>query len=135
MSLLTNPRHELLVQRYGTTTDDEGVSATGPLGDPILVRGNVHPLSADEVVAYGTQTTETYWVTARNWPGDHRARVHWDGRWWDQVGEPTRNTMSPRTAHERIRISARAPRVTDPQEVPDGQPEPWRVHRSRTHDR
>ncbi|MBZ6375764.1 MAG: hypothetical protein LBE67_12395 [Kocuria palustris] len=135
MSLLTNPRHELLVQRYGTTTDDEGVSATGPLGDPILVRGNVHQLSAEEAVAYGVQATETYMVTARNWPGDHRTRVFWDGRWWDQIGEPARNTMSPRTAHERIRISARTPRAADTEEVPDGLPEPWRVHRSRPHDR
>lgn len=135
MSLLSHPRHRLLVQRYGATVDDEGVPAKGPVGDPVPVRGNVHPLSAEEVQAYGTQTAETYWVTARNWPGDHQARVHWDGRWWDQVAEPTRHTMSPRTAHERIRISARAPRAADPQEVADGLPEPWRVHRSRSDDR
>ncbi|MDO5619274.1 hypothetical protein [Kocuria sp.] len=114
MTLLSSPRHAVLVQLYGLRSDDEGVEEVHALGEPVEVRCNVHPLSTDEREALGVLTTETYRITARDWPGDHRTRVFYDGRWWDQVGEPSRFRMSSRTQHDSVLISAREPRKVVP---------------------
>ena len=110
MSLLTRPRHTVMVQRRALVQDEEGVEDLAPVGTPIEVRCNVKPLTAEEREAYGVTAQETSRITARNWPGDHLSLVAYDGRDWDQHGEPQRHRMSPRTAHDVVIITANAPR-------------------------
>ncbi|NVC23402.1 hypothetical protein E7Z53_08095 [Kocuria salina] len=110
MSLLTRPRHTVTVQLRESVQDDEGIENLAPVGDPIPVRCNVKPISTVEAEAYGITARETYRITARDWPGDHLSLVAYDGRDWDQHGEPQRHRMSPRTAHDVVIITANHPR-------------------------
>jgi hypothetical protein len=110
VSLLTNPRHTVMVQLRESVQDDEGVDVLQSVGEPIRVRCNVKPITAAEAEAYGITARETYRITARGWPGDHLSLVSYDGRDWDQHGEPQRHRMSPRTAHDVVIITANHPR-------------------------
>lgn len=109
MSLLDRGPHtvtvvpQIVVQdRYGETTAD---------GTPVPVRCSVQPMSADETSAAGLQVETAYRVIARDWPGGPYSRVEWDGRVWDQQGEPKRYGMSERTRHVDVVITARGAEV------------------------
>ena len=71
MSLLTRPRHAVIVQLRASVLDDEGIENLAPVGDPLVVRCNVKPITTAEAEAYGITARETYRITARDWPGDH----------------------------------------------------------------
>ena len=85
MSLLTNPRHSLVVQRREPGAKDSlGNPKLVDDGDPVEVGANVHPLRADEILARGLQESIARRVVARAWPGDIYSLIYFDGYEWEQ---------------------------------------------------
>ncbi len=76
-------------------------------GDPILVRGNRHPLSSDEIVSFGLRDFVTTSFHCLSWPGDPLCIVTLDGDEWDQVGEAQLYDMSPTTRHYEVVLRKR----------------------------
>ncbi|MGW3569071.1 phage head completion protein [Streptomyces sp. NPDC000941] len=107
MSLLDNGNETITVYPQERTTDDRGNQVWRPSTTPVWVRCRVQPVDADEPTVAGQTTVTTYRVIARDAPLGPWARVEWDGRTWDVVGEPRRYNGSPATRHIDALIRAR----------------------------
>lgn len=107
MSLLTNPKHKLTVQPYQETPGSIGQETYEPVGAPIPVRGNKHPLTAQETEDNGLQNFTTTNFHCLSWPGDQHCRVTLDGAEWDQIGEAKLFDMSTRTRHYEVILRKR----------------------------
>jgi hypothetical protein len=107
MSLLTKPRHRLVVQRRKTDAKDSlGNPKLVADGDPVTVGANVHPLRADEILARGLQESIARGVVARTWPGDIHSLIYFDGYEWEQ--EPAELfDQSRSTTHVEVVIKRR----------------------------
>lgn len=107
MSLLTRPKHSLTVQLYEEVAGSVGQKEFQPVGAEIPVRGNKHPLTAQETEDYGLQNfTTTNWHST-SWPGDQHSRVTLEGAEWDQIGEAKLFDMSERTRHYEVILRKR----------------------------
>ena len=110
MSLLTG-KHTVTVTPKVKTRDQYGDWALTP-GVPVQVRCSVQPVGAEEAEALGVQASTTNRVIGRGiWPGGVHSTVLWGGRSWDQHGEVRQYSMSPRTAHYDLIITARSAEV------------------------
>jgi len=107
MSLLTNPKHSLTVQRYAKTEGSIGQNDYSPAGDPVTVRGNKHPLTAEETTNYGLQNFTTVAFHCLTWPGDQHSMISLDGSDWEQIGDPKLYGMSTRTQHYEVILKKR----------------------------
>lgn len=107
MSLLTRPKHELMVQLYVKSPGSIGQNEYEPTGDPVPVKGNKHPLTAQEVEANGLQNFTTVNWHSIKWPGDEHCRVTLDNAEWDQIGEAKLFAMSTRTLHYEVILRKR----------------------------
>ncbi|MFE3220244.1 phage head completion protein [Streptomyces antimycoticus] len=99
MSLLDNGNETISVYPQERSTDDRGNQVWHPSTTPVRVRCRVQPVDADEPAVAGQASVTTYRVIARDAPLGPWARVEWDGRTWDVVGEPRRYNGSPATRH------------------------------------
>ncbi len=106
MSLLDRAPHTLTVTPKILETDRYGGTKTVD-GEPVEVRGSVQPVSSEESGALGVQVDTTYRFIGRTWPGGPHSTALWDGRTFDQQGEARRYSMSPRTAHVDVLLTAR----------------------------
>lgn len=111
MSLLDRGPHTLVVTPKLKQTDPYGGTAIVD-GAPVTVRGSVQPVSADESEALGVQAQTVYRFIGRSWPGGIRSTAVWNGRTFDQQGEPKIYSMSRRTAHVDVILTARSAEVT-----------------------
>lgn len=107
MSLLDNGPDVLTVYPEVETTDAYGNVVRVPSTVPVTVRGRVQPASSDELTALGLVTETVVRFISRSFPGGPWARVEFDGREWDVVGEPRVHRGSPRTAHKTVYLKAR----------------------------
>lgn len=111
VSLLQSGPHEVLVFPEVEVLDDAGDPIRVPSPVPIAVATYVQALSATEAADLDVDPRTTrYFNTAQALPAGAWARVEWDGRAWDVLGEPQRIGRTHRTAHTHVVISARDPR-------------------------
>lgn len=110
MSLLINPPHTLVVTPVVASEDRYGGTVLTP-GVPVTVRGSVQPVSAEEAESLGVQAATSYRFIGREWPGGVHSTAVWEGRTFDQQGEARRYSMSPRTAHVDVILTARSSEV------------------------
>lgn len=103
MSLISRTKHEVTVIDREEGEDNDGAVTLVEL-PPVVVGGNVHPVSADEAEAYGLNLTDSYRVTvpAGIWPGSPHALIVWDGDTYFQVGRVLKSRMGRATQHDRV---------------------------------
>lgn len=106
MSILTRGPHVVTVTPKTKTTDRYGGTVWVD-GEPVTVRGAVQPVSAEESESLGVQAATSYRFIGKEWPGGVHATAEWNGRVFDQQGEPRRYSMSARTAHVDVILTAR----------------------------
>lgn len=111
MSLLDRPPHTVLVFPEVDGTDGYGTPTRVPAADPVTVQGWVRPVSAAESEQLGQQLATVYRLTARTIPGGAWARVAWDGRDWDPLGEPLKHESGGVTSldHMTVLLKSRGP--------------------------
>lgn len=109
MSLLDRGPDVVQVWPEVAGTDDDGNPVRVPAATPVTLHMLVQPVSAEESAALGQGVTTIYRAIGRTFPGGAFARVAWDGRDWDVLGEPKRYNASPRTRHVAVLLMARGP--------------------------
>lgn len=104
MTLRGPGRHRLLVQRYELVTGGMGQDERVAQGDPVPVRGNLYPLTADESESLGLVNTETraFHIHHGRWPGDQHSVATHGGKKWEQVGPVVDYEMGMNTRHQRV---------------------------------
>jgi hypothetical protein len=112
VSLLDEGNELVVIYPMVETTDPEenSVWRAGDVGVPVM--GSVQPIGNDTSTEGGTsQVVDTTYRFRPNRgetvPIGAWARVEWDGRTWDLVGDPGRHNGSDATAHRTYRIKAR----------------------------
>lgn len=109
MSLLDRGPDVVQVWPEVAGVDDDGNPMRVPAANPVTLWMRVQPVSAEEAATLGQGTSTIYRATGRDFPGGAFARVAWDGRDWDVLGEPLRYNGSPRTRHVSVLLKARGP--------------------------
>jgi hypothetical protein len=107
MSLLSRPRHKVMVQHFTAVPGSVGQNEYVPDGAPVEVRCNVHLLSSSEVVSFGVRAFVDGTITATSWPWDEHTVITWKGVEYDQDAAAVPKEMSRRTAHLEIGIRER----------------------------
>lgn len=113
--LLDRNPHRVTVTPMRTVKDSMG--STVVPGDPIDLEVFIQPLSSDEQADLGLQSKTTCRVIGREgWPEGVSAKVlitkgPYQGRTFDQEGEPRRFGMSPRIYHYDVLITSRGTEV------------------------
>ncbi|MFE3461368.1 hypothetical protein ACFXKD_27810 [Nocardiopsis aegyptia] len=107
MSLLDGGPDEVLIYPEVESTDADGNPIRVPALVPVAVRGRVQPVTSEDVIAAGQQTTTRYRFITRDAPLGAWALVTWDGRDWDLEGEPLWSRGSKRTRHVTAILRAR----------------------------
>jgi hypothetical protein len=97
----------VLVQLRTKVPGSAGQNEWEPSGDPIEVRGNMHPLSADEIVFWGDHGREMQKFACDTWPGDMQSVMTWDGSEWDQVAPEQRARLGRGTKHVEVVLRRR----------------------------
>ncbi len=102
-------RHTLLVQPREKFKGSAGQTEYRNVGDPVEVRGNVHPLSAEEVQLFGDRAVDTrkFFYFGPSWPGDMFCEITFEGVKWDQVAPAPHMDLGLRTAHFEVLIRKR----------------------------
>lgn len=106
MSLLDG-NEQVTIYPSVTVEDDLGNKLESAEGDPIELVAAVQPQTVIEDATAGQVAGEVRNLICRSFPAGPWARVHWDGRDWDVIGEPKRYGRSPRTAHDVVQIRTR----------------------------
>ncbi len=107
MSLLDHGPDEVVVYPEDEITDERGNTVYEPSATGVVVRGRVQPVRSDDAAVTGQEVATVYRLTARTAPLGAWARVVWDDREWDLVGEPLWSNGSPRTRHVTALLTAR----------------------------
>lgn len=108
MSLLDRGPDLVLVYPEVVTDDGYGTPIRVPSTTPVEVRGRVQPVAATEVEVSGQQVNTTHRFIARSMPGGAWAKVVWNDREWDVLGEPKRYHDTRTIAHVTVLLAARA---------------------------
>ncbi len=111
MSLLDRLPHTVLVFPEVESDDGYDTPTRVPALVPVSVRGWMQPVSAAERQALGQQSATVYRLFAVSIPGGPWARVEWDGRDWDMLGEPLAHDGGGIIAldHMTVTLAARGP--------------------------
>lgn len=115
MSLLDTGREVVTVYPMVKSTDPDGNEIWGPSETGVDVRASVQPISSDEAAVNGQQVSTVYRVRpvrSSPVPVGPWAKVVWDGREWDVVGEPARHNSSPATRRVTFQIRGSTPKGT-----------------------
>jgi hypothetical protein len=100
-------QHAVVVQKRKRVPGSAGQKELVNDGSPIIVRGNVHPLSEDEIRALGDRAVETRKFFCRTWPGDMFSALAYDGGTWDQVEPAQTHGLGHLTKHVEVLIRRR----------------------------
>lgn len=110
---LRKGKHVVSVRTAVETVDDRG-AIVQTWGRPVEYSVNVQPLSSSEVEAFGLKVSTAYRVKywpqehgGKQWVGGAYSRISWDRREYDQQGEAMLSSMSPRTGHVTVIMTAR----------------------------
>jgi hypothetical protein len=111
VSILDRPPHVVTVQNMARVKAVRGGWEDVPDGDPIEVPCAVQAVrewsTAEETPVYGLQLLTLARIFTRDWPGDVRSVIYWDGGEWETVGSPQHFQQSPRTTHWAVTIKLR----------------------------
>lgn len=109
MGLRTTTRDIVTVQNYTPTIGTSGQTKyTSPDGDPIPVRCNAYPLTADERTALGLINDVTVRLFVRTeWPGNQRSTIVYDGSEWEQSGPATTYRAGTASGHTQVILRKR----------------------------
>lgn len=99
--------HKLVVQRRKKVPGSAGQGELAADGTPIPVRGNFHPLSAEEIVLWGDSGKETGTWFSKTWPGDIYCSITFRGAQWDQVAPAKVFDIGSSTQHVEVVIRRR----------------------------
>jgi hypothetical protein len=102
-------RHTLVVQNRERVRT-KGHEELQPTGEPISVRGTVHPLDAAEIQFYGDRALETRKFFGPSWPGNIDCRITFDGDEWDQVEPAAVHGIGQASRHVEVIIRRRTSR-------------------------
>lgn len=111
---LRKGKHVVSVRPAAATVNSRG-AIVQTWGEPFEYSVNVQPLSSSEVEDLGLKVPTAYRV--KYWPGEHGgmpwfggaySRITWNGREFDQQGEAMLSSMSPRTGHVKVIMTARS---------------------------
>lgn len=103
MSLLATPPHSAIVTPLHKPTNEDDPPV---MGTPVSWRCSSQPISSEIASTLGFDFTTTRRFAGVDYPGGAMARIEWDGRTWEQIGEPKKHRMSPRTAHDVVYAKA-----------------------------
>lgn len=106
MSLLERPPHRVWVQRRKSVEDPRYGPGWVDDGNPVEVACAVQPATSTEATDLGLEITSLLTLITRAWPFGPHARVMFEGREFEQVGEVRRYRMSPRTTHDDVTLRA-----------------------------
>lgn len=106
MSLLDDAPQSLQVYPEVVETDAYGNPMRVPGPTPVVVPGRVQPSTADENSLLGQTAFAVVRFIGRTFPGGPWAKVVYDGREWDVVGEPRRHNGIP-PGHVTVYLKAR----------------------------
>jgi hypothetical protein len=108
VSLHTQPRDVIVVQRQKFTRDTAGSPVWVDDGAPVDVHCNVYPLDANEVGSEGDRARLIRRLvkihTGLPWPGDENATLTHDGSTWVQDGPAESFRKGLNTRHQRLYI-------------------------------
>lgn len=112
MSLLDGGNELVVIFPMVETTDEDENTVWRASDDGVPVTGSVQPIGNDKPDEGATsQVVDTVYRFRPNRgetvPIGAWARIEWDGREWDVVGDPGRHNGSDATAHHTYRIKAR----------------------------
>lgn len=107
MSLLDTGPQTADIYPEVETTDERGNPIRVPAEVPVAVRCRIQPVSSEDVIAAGQQTTTRYRLSTRDAPLGAWALVVTQGREWDVEGEPRRYRGSAQTRHVVATLVAR----------------------------
>lgn len=100
-------KHVVIVQPYEKVLGPMGESTYRPTGAPVPVPCNVHPITADEITAFGLQEVDARKIVADTWPGDIHCRITYDGEEWDQHGPAHHHDISDNANSWQVLIQKR----------------------------
>lgn len=100
-------RHRVTVQPFAEVTGSAGQTEWTPTGRPVTVSCNIHPLSTDEVEAWGERSRDMRTLFCRTWPGNQHSPIVWEGTVWDQVADAQTYGMGVATRHVEVLIRKR----------------------------
>lgn len=115
MTLLDRNPHTVTVTPMVQVSDSMGTTIQP--GDPVTLRVAVQPLNTQESSDLGFQAQTSCRVIGKEgWPGGVSSTVHidsgpYEGRTFDQEGEPRWYGMTDRTRHYDVIITARGTEV------------------------
>jgi hypothetical protein len=95
------------VQLREKVAGSAGQAEWSDAGDPVTVRGNVHPLEADEIVYWGDHGRDMRKLFCKSWPGDIHSVISWDGAAWDQVAPEQLFKIGQSTKHVEVILRRR----------------------------
>lgn len=107
MSLLDKATDTVVFYVQTAVSDSYGQSVLIPSYTPTSIDGRVQPATSDELAALGQVSSTLKRFIARSMPQGPYARMEWDGREWDAVGEPDVYHGSALTAHMAILMRSR----------------------------
>ena len=88
-----------------------GIYQDVPDGDRLTVACSVQAVrewsSAEEIPVNGLQLLTLTRIFARDWPGDSRSIIYWDGAEWETIGAPQHFQVGHRTRHWAITVKRR----------------------------
>jgi hypothetical protein len=99
--------HRLTVQLRTRQEGSAGQSEYIPSGEPIEVRGNIHPLSQEEIQLWGDSARETIKWFCKTWPGDIHSEVTLRDAKWDQVAPAAVFDLGKTTKHVEVVLRRR----------------------------
>jgi len=113
--LLDRNPHRVTVTPMRVVQDSMGSTLTP--GDPVSLEVFIQPVTTEEMSDLGIQSKTSCRIIGRDgWPEGVSAKVHidkgpYEGRTFDQEGEPRWFTMSPRIHHYDVIITSRGTEV------------------------
>lgn len=99
--------HTLTIQNKKSVRGSAGQSEYVDDGPPIKVRGNLHPLSSDELQLWGDTNRQTRKWFGKTWPADTHSEITFDGELWDQVAPAEKFDIGQRTKHFEVVLRKR----------------------------
>lgn len=114
---LRKGRHTVSVRPAFTEVTDRG-ALVQRWAEPEAFQVNVQPVSTAEAEALGLTVATVYRIKywpqehdGKPWAGGPYSRITWNGREYDQQGDPMESSMSATTGHTKVLMTARASEV------------------------
>lgn len=100
-------KHTITVQPREYVKGSAGQRELQDVGDPIVVRGNRHPLSQEEIRLWGDSAKETVKYFCDTWPGNIYSGITIAGEAWDQVAPAEVHSLGQNTKHVEVILRKR----------------------------